>query len=433
MKITHLGVEPRLQQRYGKLVKSHMRSAPALAAGIRSLPTIRSSFAATQAGWRFLNNERVGLPALVEPLRKAGFSGAQRSPVDFVMLVHDWCKLSFNHSQKRDRVQVTHDTDVGYELTTALLVDAHQGQPLAPMEMHVKTGRGCLSTRPGTLKVQPHLEQVLPTMEASRSWSLSKPMLHVIDREADSVDHYRQWDDQGHSFLIRADDRRVKWNGMPILLSEIAATLRQQEAFKREGSALYQGQKLPLEVAQTEVVLYRAARKNMGGKRSKRAGRALKLRLIVVQVRNDGDTLLAQWLLLSNAPVAWAAAVLARCYYWRWKIESFFKLLKSHGQQVEEWQQQTGEAIARRLLIASMACVVVWQLQADTSSTTVPFKNILVRLSGRQTKRHRPHTAPALLAGFWSLLSMMSLLENHNLDEIRQLIKKIPYLPEELV
>jgi hypothetical protein len=433
MKITNLSLEPRLQQRYGKLVKSHMRSAPAVAAGIRSLPTIQSSFAATQAAWRFLNNERVEFPALIEPLRKAGLAQTQRSPADFVMLVHDWCKLSFDHAQKRDRVQVTHDTDVGYELTTALLVDAHEGQPLAPMEMHVKTARGVLSTRAGTLKVQTHLEQVLPTMQASRSWSLSKPLLHVIDREADSVDHYRHWDERGHFFLIRADDRRVKWNGTSILLSEIALTLRDQRAFKREATALYQGQTLPLWVAQTEVVLYRAAKKNVHGKRFHKAGRALTLRLIVVQVRNAGGQILAQWLLLSNAPLAWTAAVLSRCYYWRWRIESFFKLLKSHGHQLEQWQQQTGEAIARRLLIASMACVVVWQLQADSSSTAAQFRTILVRLSGRQTKRHRPHTAPALLAGFWSLLSTLSLLEHHNLKEILGLIKKIPSLPEGLV
>ena len=45
--------------------------------------------------------------------------------------------------------------------------------------------------------------------------------------------------------------------------------------------------------------------------------------------------------------------------------QSYFELLKSHGQQLEQWQQETGPAIARRLLVASMACVVVWQLQAD--------------------------------------------------------------------
>ena len=423
--MTDIRLEPRLQERYGKLVKSHIRSAPELAAGIRSLPAIRSSFAATQAGWRFLNNKRVELPALVEPLRKAGLSGTKKSSADFVMLVHDWCKLSFDHARKQDRVQVTHETDVGYEMTTALLVDAGEGYPLAPMEMHLKTARGFLSTRPLS-KAEPHLEQVLPTMEASRSWGLPKPILHVIDREGDSVDHYRQWDAQGHFFLIRADDRRVKWEGTSILLSEIVARLRRQKEFKREGSATYQGQKHPLWVAQTEVTLYRAAKKNMRGKRFQRAGRALKVRFIVVQVRNDGGDVLAQWLLISNAPSAWAASILARCYYWRWRIENFFKLLKNHGQQLEQWQQQTGEAIARRLLIASMACVLVWQLQSNTSSAAIKLKNILVRLSGRQTKRHRPHTAPALLAGFWTLLSMLSLLEYHNLPQILRLIKDIP-------
>jgi hypothetical protein len=300
------------------------------------------------------------------------------------------------------------------------------------MEMHLKTARGFLSTRPLTLS-QPNLEQVLPTMEASRSWGLSKPILHVIDREGDSVDHYRRWDEQGHFFLIRADDRRVEWEGTSTLLSTIVPTLRRRKEFKQEGLALYQGQKLPLWVAQTEVTLYRAAKKNVGGKRFQKPGRALTMRLVVVQVRNVGGHVLAQWLLLSNAPSTWAASLLARCYYWRWRIENFFKLLKSHGQQLEQWQQQTGEAIARRLLIASMACVLVWQLQADTSPTAVKFKNILVRLSGRQTKRHRPHTAPALLAGFWTLLSMLSLLEHHNLHQVLRLIKEIPYLSGGLV
>src|ERR1019366_3994839 len=250
MKITHLSLEPRLQKRYGKLVKSHMRSAPSLAAGVGSLPAISSSFAATQAGWRFLNNKRVGLPVLVEPLRKAGVAQARKSSADFVMVVHDWCKLRFDHPRKKgDRIQITHATDVGYDMSTALLVDAEKGHPLAPMEMQVKTAQGLLSTRSQPVRSQHHLEQVLPTMEASRSWGLSKPILYGIDREADSVDHYRRWDAQGHAFLIRADERRVKWQDTSMLLSQIVSNLRDQRQFKPEGTALYHGQKVPLWVA----------------------------------------------------------------------------------------------------------------------------------------------------------------------------------------
>ena len=57
-------LEPRLQKRYLIMVQSHLRSAPELAAGVASLPSTSEAFAATQATWRFLNNERVGMPEL---------------------------------------------------------------------------------------------------------------------------------------------------------------------------------------------------------------------------------------------------------------------------------------------------------------------------------------------------------------------------------
>jgi hypothetical protein len=428
----NLRLEPRLQQRYLILVQSHMRAAPELAAGVASLPSVSSSFAATQAAWRFLNNEGVSLRTLVEPLRKLGISCAKRSQARFLLLVHDWSKLTFKHPRrKRDLVQLTHESDVGYELTTALLVRADDGNPLAPMEIHLRTAQGTLSTREPAPKTRPHLEQVLPTMKASRSWGLCKPLVHIIDREADSVDHYRRWDASGHKFLVRADDRRVRWNGKSCLLSRIACTLRRQNKLCHVGQASYQGRDAQLWVAETEVVLHRPAKKTVRGKKFERPGRPLALRFLVVEVRDDAGRVLARWMLLSNVPLDWATTEhLARCYYWRWRIESLFKLLKSHGQQVERWLQETGEAIARRLLVAAMACVVVWQLQAQNSPAAIEFKNVLVRLSGRQTKRSRPHTAPALLAGLWVLLSMLSLLEHYDLRQLKRLTQKnLPYLP----
>lgn len=411
------------------LVESHLHAVSELAAGVASLPSTRSAFAATQAAWRFFNNERVSFPALVEPLRAAGRSSVSDSQAPFVLLAHDWCKLRYAEDSKRDVVQLTHDTDIGYELTTSLLISADDGRPLAPMEMHLRTAEGMLSTRDPKLRKRPHLEQVLPTMQASRTWGLCKPIVHVIDREADSVDHYRRWDADGHQFLIRADDRRVRWKGVSCTLSEIRKTLRRKQQFHCTGEAEYHGRPAQLWVAEAEVVLYRPAKKNVGGKKFERAGRPLTLRLIIVELRDAAGKVLAHWLLLSNMPLAWATSEqLARCYYWRWRIESFFKLLKSHGQQLEHWQQETGPAIFRRLLVAAMACVVVWQLQADESPLATELKTVLVRLSGRQTKRKRPHTAPALLAGIWVLLSMLALLEHYDLRKLKQLANKIPSL-----
>lgn len=138
-----------------------MHAATELAAGVSSLPGVGSAFAATQGAWRFLNNGRVTLAALIEPLRAIGQSRCQATQCKFVMLVYDWSKLSYHHARKRDLTLLTHETDVGYELTTALLVSADDGRPLAPMEFHLRTAKGMLSTRGPAPPVQPHLEQVL--------------------------------------------------------------------------------------------------------------------------------------------------------------------------------------------------------------------------------------------------------------------------------
>jgi hypothetical protein len=424
-------MDRRLQKRFWMLVQAHMHSAIPSAAGVASPPSAATAFAATQAAWRFLNNDRVRFSALVKPLREVGRSRLQAAKAPFGLLVHDWSKLTYNHAAgKSDLVQLTHDTDVGYELTGCLLVSADDGSPWAPMEMHLKTGGGILSTRDPAPPDLSHLDQVLPTMQASSTWGLSKPLVHVIDREADSVDRYREWDAAGHRFLVRGDDRRVKWAGKSCLLSEIRNHLKRGGEFRHNGTATYRGDTAQLWVVETSVVLHRPGKKSVKGRKFERAGRALTLRLILVQVRDEAGAVLAEWFLLSNVPAEWATAEhLARCYYWRWRIESFFKLLKSHGQHLEHWQQETGAAIARRLLVAAMACVVVWQLQADHSAQAESFKDKLVRLSGRQMKRGRRHTAPALLAGLWVLLSMLSLLEEYDLDQLKRLASRLPCLP----
>jgi len=422
--------DKRLQKRYLTLVEAHMRNVPKLAAGVASLPSISSAFAATQAAWRFFNNERVTLPALVEPLRAVGRGALAATEAPFALLVHDWSKLTFTSADsKRDLVQLTHVTDVGYELTTALLVSGDDGSPLAPMEIHLKTAAGILSTRRRAPKDVPHSDQILPTMKAAKAWDLSKPLVHVIDREADSVDHYRRWDAAGHRFLVRGDDRRVRWEKGTRLLSEIGVELNARGAFRLIKSVPYHDGMAQLWVAETSVTLHRPAKKSIKGRKVQRPGPPLDLRYVVVQLRDVEGRVLAEWMLLSNAPRAWATTErLAFCYYWRWRIESFFKLLKSHGQQLEQWQQETGSAIARRLLVAAMACVVVWRLQADDSPEAIELKDTLIRLSGRQTKRKRPHTAPALLAGLWVLLSMLALLEHCDLDHLKALATRIPYL-----
>ena len=87
---------------------------------------------------------------------------------------------------------------------------------------------------------------------------------------------------------------------------------------------------------------------------------------------------------------------------------------------LERWQQETAQAVAKRLLVASMACVVVWQLARGETAEAAEVRRLLVRLSGRQMRRGRESTEPALLAGLWVLLSVMRVLEHYELKDLRR-------------
>ncbi len=430
-------LDRRLQNRYETLVRSSMRTTKRTATSSNPATTRISSLAATQAAWRFHCNERVTPQALVEPLQAAGRQAlAGLGNDDVALLVHDWSKLDYaRHESKRDVAQLTHEYDLGYELSTALLVSAVDGAPLAPMQMHLKTAEtihSTASTPPVLGAADDHLAQVLPTMEAAQTWDLPARLVHVIDREADSVGHYRTWDEAGHQFLVRADDRLVQWRDQEQKISDIHEQLLAENAFVSSGPVSYRGRSALQSTAETTVVLHRPAHTRRGGHQQVIAGRPLPLRLVISRVCDAKGDLLASWFLLTNVSADDAdCSTIASWYYWRWRIESFFKLLKSDGQEIEYWQQTTGAAIFRRLLVVAMACVAVWQIERDQSDDAAEMRTLLIRLSGRQMKRNKPFTTPALLAGLLVLLPMLDLLDtcDGDLSSIRQLAQRtIPFI-----
>ena len=402
----------RLKQRYRQLVKEHAHAARRLAAGLSALPRAGNALSGVQAAWRFLQNQAVSLATLVEPLREVGRRGAAASASDYVLLVHDWSKLDYDHASKKDLVELPGHENWGYDLSVALLVDAADGVPLAPMDLELHCAPGVCSTRCEQPRAPAaHIDQVLETMQAARSWQLPRHVVHIVDREADGLAQYREWSQAGHWFLIRSDPNRcVRWEGERISLDEISRRLWRNKAFVEAREVSYHGRQARQFVACAEVVLDGPGRKRTPQGRRLIPGPPLTVRLVISQVRDEQGRLLAAWCLLTNLLAEVSAATVALWYYWRWRIESFFKLLKSHGQEVEAWLQHDGLRIAKRLLVAAMACTAVWQLQHDPSPSAREMEQVLVKISGRQMKRKRPVTTPALLSGLQSLLSVLLVL-----------------------
>lgn len=124
---------------------------------------------------------------------------------------------------------------------------------------------------------------------------------------------------------------------------------------------------------------------------------------------------------MSNLPANVSAGTIALWYYWRWRIESYHKLLKNAGQQVEQWQQESAATLVRRLLVTAMTAVLVWHIARDNSPQSQRLRTTLVKLSGRQIKRGNPRgfTEPALLAGLCIAVPMMTLLETMTVEELK--------------
>lgn len=418
------GLSKTLQARYRKLVEGHSGQAKATAAGPRPLPAPTQAFAATQAAWRFWRNPRVTLPALAQPLLD-GARDATAACQGYALVVHDWSHLDYaGHTRKRDCLQGAHPGEVGYGAHVALAVSDRDGSPLAPVYQGLRAADGLHDSRSARVQAPVSaldgLESVFGFVRAQH-WP--RPAVHLIDRQADSLAHYRAWRRGGHLFLVRADaGRSVLYGGREGALAAVVAALAQQGAFRPSREVAYHGRPARQQVAEAAVVLHREAYENRvveGRKRKRRVrGEPLALRLVVSRVYSPEGELLAEWLLLTNVPAAVGAATVALWYYWRWRIESYFKLLKSAGQEVEHWQQGSAHAVARRLLVAAMACVLIWQVARDGSPEGAALRCLLVQLSGRQMGRGVAFTEPALLAGLWVLLALREALHQHSAEDL---------------
>jgi len=424
-------------------VSEHAHAVNATVTGLSALPGTARPFAAAKAMTRFLNNEAVGFHALIEPAQDAVRSALAAGDGDFALVVHDWSMFNFNsHDSKGDRYQRSHATDLGYELGTALIVDADDGRPLGPMEFRLRIADGTLSTRRGGARNPPgHVDELTDVMAAAEDWRLPRKLVHVIDREADSVGHHRDWRAAGRRFLVRADASRLvlhegRERKLDAVVADLAAAGRFAPALDGRGEPVIATLRAGAGVvttAATTIVLHRPARRNTGEKtagghkkQKQIAGPPLTLRMVVTRVIGDKETVLAEWRLFTNVPAEEADdATIGRWYAWRWEIETYHKLLKSAGMNAEEWRQQEGEAFLRRLCVASMACLTVWHLQRDESQEAATLRKTLVRLSGRQMKHKVESTAPALLAGLERLLAIDDLMQHENLNEILALARRV--------
>ncbi|MCL2649383.1 MAG: hypothetical protein FWD61_20720, partial [Phycisphaerales bacterium] len=97
------------------------------------------------------------------------------------------------HHRKADRTRLMYTKHQGYKLLTALAISDKNGVPLAPVCLELASARGLHSTRSvELLGVDSPLDGLTPVMAEVAGLGWGKPVVFVIDREADSVGHYHK-------------------------------------------------------------------------------------------------------------------------------------------------------------------------------------------------------------------------------------------------
>lgn len=238
-----------------------MKSGNGLSAGLKALPDQVSSFASTQAAWRFYANESVTLATLQKPLTEAAHTGVRHQCDTYALCLHDWSHLNYQHANKADTYAITHAQDVGYDLQSSLLVSDRDGQPLAPVALRLVSGDGSYATYEAAPVVpsvpRGHLDEVTHCIHRLERQAFGKPLVHIIDREADSVGHLRQWQAGGYHWLVRVKGHsRLTYQGSTHHSETVAATL----CFENVREVTYQGKTHGQWVAETQVTLTRPAK-----------------------------------------------------------------------------------------------------------------------------------------------------------------------------
>ena len=386
-------------------------------------------FSQAQAAWRFYNNDNVDIPSLNNPIIQEGIKEINENCMEYALVAYDWSHIDYrHHNSKKERIEHKHNKEgykksKGYDLQSSLAISDTTGAPIVPLAQNLKTGQKVYSTYDDNIDIElTHLEELTKRSKyINNNLDIKKKIVDIIDREADSVALMREYQEDSRFFIIRGLDRvNVEYNNKRITQKELARSLDSGEYVK---SIKYKKQNVKIYANEVKISITRDAYQTKikdDGKRSiqKIKGKPVQARFIVERLVNSKQETVATWILISNLKEDVQTEKIALWYYYRWNIESYFKLLKSSGFNLEQWQQVEPSAIFKRLLISSHACLLVWQIENSNNENIKQIKKFLVKLSGRLIQRRKTSTSPALLAGIWSFFSTMDIIELYDIDKL---------------
>ena len=340
----------------------------------KSLPTAFQDWSNTKAAYRFFSNENVSEDNILEG-HFAASALRIRATDGPILILQDTTEFSFKRAEP-EKVGFT-GTSCGRKMKDG----RHQSHTICGMRLHVSlavTPKGLplgltaakfwsrdkfKGTRALKRKINPTrvpIEQKesmrwLDNMRLSTELSGSpERCVHIGDRESDIYELYCLAEDLGTSFLVRSCVDRLAEDGGTTVSKVMAAIQASGTHEIRFRDAQGKGQQAVLSIRYATMTVRPPI-----GKQKKY--RHQQLQIIHAEELNPPEGRAPVfWKLITNLPVATHADAVHKLewYALRWKIETFFRTLKT-GCRIEELRLATADRLANCI---ALCCVVAWRV-----------------------------------------------------------------------
>jgi hypothetical protein len=398
--------DPRLEARL-LMLASALDDAPKA-----SLAEASKSVAAREAAYRFVENHRVTMQAVMGPhgRKTAARCAAEGGPI---YVVSDTTECTFKGARRGESLGRVQGEQRGFLAHTAIAVSSlGNRKPLGVLGIDIivrdeqhKDHRNIYAQ-----KRDPKRESRKWPSMVNRSEELlaGVPAIHVMDREGDIFELLSELTTAGRRFVIRAgQDRWVQGEGRlftavvgaPVLLERDVNLSRRTKtpSTKGRGHPRRDERMAKLAISSRSVTIRRP--------KTTTADHPAELTVNVVNVHEpappDGE-IPVQWLLLTSEVVESAEQVAAvvDAYRARWLIEEFFKALKT-GCAFEARQLRTIRTLTNTLGILSVIAYRILLLRwldrtaSDAPATTVLEPVLIEALAARLRHIKEPKLLPS--------------------------------------
>jgi hypothetical protein len=408
--------DARLEQRLTKVVRA-LAAAPS-----KGFPQVMASSAELEALYRLLRNERVQWRAILDPHLRA--SSERCRAAGLAVMVHDTTMFAFGGDSRTDSVGRLEHGHPGFFGHFALALTADKvNVPLGVVAVRTFRRDAANALPKGSADKRP-----FEAKEAFRWAELAEeaagnvgamPLIHVMDREADDYILLSRLVEGQHRFVIRAvGDRNVLADtdfeiplssAMERVKRAVFRTVDIGARAKKPGNARKMHPERDARLARLKIRARAVTFLRPKYRTEEEALPSLTINIVeVFESKPPHGEEPIRWVLMTTEPIETKKqlAQVVDFYRARWRIEEFFKSLKT-GCSFEKRQLETEHALHNALaLLAPMA----WRLllirdvarhypnrEASTIFTQDELK-LLRHLSKRVKLPESPTTQDALLA-----------------------------------